>query len=363
MVEIIINARFLTQPVTGVQRYGYELVRALDLLFSEGKIDPDKYSIRLAVPPGEANRMDLKYIKTVKIGWLKGNLWEQISLPIFTRNKILFNPCNTGPIFAGRRQAATFHDASVFAFSQAYTLFFRLKYQMILTILGRVSQVLFTDSDFSKKELVQYCGIKPEKLMVVPLGHEHILAKPAETQILTQNGLKKKGYLLAVSSYSPHKNFPGFIQAVQLMKSSEMDIVIIGGTYHKVFKSIHNLPDLKVIKLGYVNDRELRALYENAACFIYPTFYEGFGLPPLEAMACGCPVIASDKASLPEVCGNGVIYCDPNNPQDIADKIQMVLMNLALQQELIDKGKIQASRFQWRKTAEQIWHSLAQTFS
>ena len=103
-----------------------------------------------------------------------------------------------------------------------------------------------------------------------------------------------------------------------------------------------------------MTDGELRALYESATCFVFPSFYEGFGLPPLEAMHCGCPVVVSDRAALPEVCGSAAVYCDPDDPADIAKQLRLVLTSPTLRSELRAAGIERARQFSWRKSAAQL---------
>jgi glycosyltransferase involved in cell wall biosynthesis len=121
-----------------------------------------------------------------------------------------------------------------------------------------------------------------------------------------------------------------------------------------VFQDACVLP-ATVKQIGYVSDQELRALYESAGCFVFPSFYEGFGLPPLEAMCCGCPVVASRAASLPEICGEAAIYFDPKSPEDIAEKIDKVMSNARLRAEMGNDGKRRATAFSWESCARVIW--------
>jgi len=130
-------------------------------------------------------------------------------------------------------------------------------------------------------------------------------------------------------------------------------VVAAGGSNSRVFSGV-DLSSESLVLAGYVTDGELRALYENAACFVFPSFYEGFGIPPLEAMHCGCPVIVSDRASLPEVCGQAALYCNPDDPIDIAAKLRRVLTSHQLQQELREAGRARAREFSWSRAAEQL---------
>lgn len=358
MIEVVVNGRFLAQKLTGVQRYAHELMRALDRLFDEGKIDPARYFIQIAVPPNTQNTPAYKWIKVIRVGNLINNLWEQITLPLFARNKILFSPCNITPVLGGTRQIITIHDASVFGYPQTYTAMFLLKYKIVLRIVSKLAKVILTDSEFSKNELIRYCKIPAAKIDVVPLGHEHILNVQVDHNVLVVNNLIKRPYLLAVGSRSAHKNIDGLLLAVDQLKDKNFDLVVAGGVYATVFNNIEFGIHQNHIVLGYVNDQELRALYENALCFIYPSWYEGFGLPPLEAMACGCPVIVSDIPALKEVCADAALYCSPEDPRDIAEKIQQILDHPVLLEKMKHQGTVQASKFRWENTATAIWDKI-----
>jgi glycosyltransferase involved in cell wall biosynthesis len=358
MIEIIINGRFLTQAITGVQRYAHELIKQLDKLLAEGRIDPQQYSILLVVPPNTRVLPIYQKIITKRIGHFNNNLWEQISLPLFARNKILFSPCNIAPVLGGKRQLITIHDASVFGFSKTYTPMFLLKYKFIQKTMGKLAKAIFTDSIFSKNELIKYCNIPAEKIEVVPLGHEHILEILADDHILEKNKLGYRPYLFTVGSQSAHKNFQSVISATNMINNRDFDVVVAGGTFSNVFQKVNSDSELCELNLGYVNDQELRALYEHAACFIYISFYEGFGLPPLEAMACGCPVIVSDIPALREVCGDAAVYCQPDNTDDITKNILEVMQNNDLMNKMKLLGIAQAQNYSWEYAILQIWDKI-----
>ena len=184
-------------------------------------------------------------------------------------------------------------------------------------------------------------------------GKEHVSAVAVDMKILREHGLVGRPFVLAVSSTSPNKNFRSVVRAVELLGDVDFEVVIAGGANPRVFsRSETSLPD-SVKHVGYVSDGELRALYENATCFVFPSFYEGFGLPPLEAMARGCPTIASGAASMPEVCGDAALYCDPGDPADIAKQIQGVMENEDLRRDLSRKGLRRAERFSWDRCARE----------
>jgi glycosyltransferase involved in cell wall biosynthesis len=150
---------------------------------------------------------------------------------------------------------------------------------------------------------------------------------------------------------SPHKNFSALIEAVKIIGEADFEIYIVGGGNTSVFKNSTIQLPTNVMLLGYVADEELKELYRNANCFIYPSLYEGFGLPPLEAMYNGCPVIVARSGALPEVCGDAAFYCDPYDPEDIAEKICLMMTNDNLRNEFREKGLSQARLYTWEKCA------------
>ena len=244
-------------------------------------------------------------------------------------------------------QAVTFHDASVFAVPNAYSWAFRFKYRLIFRKLGKTAKKVITVSEFSKQELVKYCHIDPQKIVVIPHGHEHLLRITSDESIIQQYHLEIKPYFLAVGSQSPHKNFKVILEALQYIPDAQFNLVIAGGSYEKVFQgqALQLPPNVKLV--GYVSDGQLRALYEHARAFIFPSLYEGFGLPVLEALSFGCPVISSNAASLPEVGGDVVTYFDPKNASELANILQSF-------SPLVNRQTIEerVAHFTWRKS---VW--------
>jgi glycosyltransferase involved in cell wall biosynthesis len=359
-MRIALNGRFLSQRVTGVQRHARELVLALDSLLDESPGGRD-LEISLLVPPDRQFDLELRRIDIRRVGRLSGHLWEQLELPLHARDHLLLNLANTAPAFLGR-QLLTIHDASVFAVPDAYSPAFRRWYQLLLPYLARRVRLVLTDSEFSRTELVRWLGVDPEKVRVVPCGHEHILRSQPDPRVLPRHGLGARPYVLAVSSLSRHKNLEAVFAAIRLLEPAGWDYVIAGPANPRVFGSWSADTPAPVIHLGYVTDGELRALYEHAACFVYPSRYEGFGLPPLEALACGCPVIASRAASLPEVCGDAALYVDPDDPRQLADAIRRVLCDGELSDELRRRGRERAKRWTWSRSARETIAAVREGF-
>ena len=162
------------------------------------------------------------------------------------------------------------------------------------------------------------------------------------------------------SSLSPHKNLAGVAEAATHLALQGVQTVVAGGLNSEVFSSRQRAEHPHLRLTGYITDGELRALYEQAACLVYPSFYEGFGLPPLEAMSCGCPVVASRAASLPEVCGDAAAYCDPGDPADIARTVQLVVGDESRQADMRRRGTERARHFSWARAAESMLALLAE---
>lgn len=335
MKKIVINGRFLTQQITGVQRVAHELVREMDNLIKEKNIE-----VVVLAPKNIIFENLYKNIKIKKVGFLKGQLWEQLELPFYTLKEkgILLNLCNTAPII--NTGIVDIHDISFRVNPQFFSKKFSWYYRVLIWILVRTSKKIITVSEFSKQEIIKYYKIPDEKIEVIYNSWEHILRIEQDMSILKKFNLEKKNFYLAVSSVAPNKNFKYIIELAKLYP--EKSFVIVGKKNIKVFGElgIENLKNL--VWCGYVSDEELKALYMTCKGFIYPSFYEGFGLPPLEVMGCGCKNIYVSKTScLPEIFGDSVVYLNPY-------KIEKILKNnLSLNNKVLDN-------YNWKISAKKL---------
>ena len=336
-----------------MQRYAEELLRALDGEVGRPNGAWHAASFSLLVPRDARRLPTFKHISVRQVGRLRGHAWEQLELPWHARGGLLLSLANTGPLMK-REQVATVHDASVFVFPDAYSTAFRRWYQFLLPVLGRRVRRVVTDSEFSKAELIRYARIPAEKLKVILLSGEHIRTAPAECGVLTRLGLRPRAYALAVGSQAPHKNLKVLLDSLQYLPARSFDVVVAGGQNPRIFSREGNALGPEIKQAGYVSDGELRALYENAGCFVYPSLYEGFGLPPIEAMTCGCPVVVSREASLPEVCGNAALYCDARSPASVAESVAQVMHDGVLQDHLRTLGRRRASELTWSGAARSL---------
>lgn len=344
---MFVNGRFLTQRITGVQRFAREIV----LASTEDKLWKASETT-LLTPPTNGLSDTFAHLPVRSVGRQNGTLWEQIDLSRATGDEPLINLCNTGPIFL-KRQLIVLHDAAVAATPENFTAAFRAWYQVMIRTYGRRAEKIGTVSTFSADEIAKHFGIRRDKIEIIPESGEHILREQPDYCLHEKFGLETDGYFLAVSSRASNKNFAGILAAVAKMPPRPFKFVIVGGSDARVFSG--NALDLsKTTEVGYVSDAQLRALYERAACFVYPSTYEGFGLPPLEAMTCGCPVLVAKGSSLPEVCGDAAAYCDPYDPYDIAAQLSRLLGSKSARAERREAGLARAKDWTWDKAARRL---------
>ncbi|HTV32402.1 MAG TPA: glycosyltransferase family 1 protein [Methylocella sp.] len=344
---MLINARFLTHRTTGVQRFAREIVRA-----SVENEFWDKSKTRLVAPPVDGTPDNFANVPVKRIGQHTGHLWEQLDLPRAVGDEALINLCNSGPLFLAR-QMIVLHDAAVAALPQNFTPAFRAWYQVMIRTYGRRAQKVGTVSKFSADDIVRHFGIRRDKIEIIPESGEHILRELPDHSLHKQFGLDIDSYFLAVSSLASNKNFLGVLKAVARLPRMPFKFVIVGGRNAKIFTTA-NVELTGATEVGFTSDAQLRALYESAACFVYPSFYEGFGLPPLEAMSCGCPVLVANAAALPETCGKAAVYCDPYDPDDIAKQLSRLLGSKAARDELRAAGLARAKEWTWKQAAHRL---------
>ena len=349
MKKIYINGRFLTQNITGVQRYAIEIVKALDKCLNDNKLD-DKYKVELVCPKNIRQKLDLKNIKIKKIGILNGHLWEQIELPLYVKNKFLFNFCNCAPLVK-KNQIVTIHDVAVCAVPYAYSKAFRIWYNLMYRVLTSRLKKIFTVSEFSKRELNKYFNIPLERVEVTYNGIDHMKNIKPDENIFSKFGIEKNNYILAVSSLNPSKNFRLILETAKI--SPEINFVIAGGTNSNVFEKQGFDVTSNVKFIGYVNDEELVALYKYASCFVYPSIYEGFGIPPLEAMYFNCPIILSNIEVFKEVYGDTVLYCSLNDVKVLKEKI-LLADNIKIKKVLISKYQKLKAKYKWSDILKKI---------
>lgn len=342
---ICINARFLTQKVTGVQRFAIEISKELS------KIRDDC----IFLVPSAASVVDKTLFEKLNIKEVRGkegHYWEQITLPMYLRrenNPLLLNLTNTAPCFY-KNQIVTHHDVTYKKFPQSFSFSFRVIYNLLPRFFLKNSHYIITVSEFSKEEISNIYNINKDKIQVVynAVGN-HLLECINDKKI----GSESDKFFLSVSSPAYHKNFHGLVNA--FTKSDLNCKLKIVGDLNKVFSTkMDTVDDDRVVYLGRIDDHELFTLYKNAEAFLFPSFYEGFGIPPLEAQACGCPVISSDRASMREILQDSVMYFNPYDEDSIITSIKSLMCDQELKNKLKESGYINIQRFSWEESAKKI---------
>ncbi|HAV76830.1 MAG TPA: glycosyltransferase family 1 protein [Anaerolineae bacterium] len=325
--NIVVNGRFLSRRVTGVERYGREIVQ----LF----------------------RNNYQVEKTRANG-LTGHLWEQFVLPARLRSEsVLWSAANTGPLMV-RRQALTIHDLSPLEHPEWFRKSFALWYRLFLPMLAGRVQVIFTPSEYVKQKIIKRFGVRD--VIVTPNAVATSRFHPDAVQSTYEF---PKQYIFFVGSLQPRKNLQALLSAWRVIKKEYPDLwLVIAGDVGTVFGKINFPVDERVRILGYVTDEDLPGLYSKAAMFILPSFDEGFGLPAIEAMSCGTPVVASNGGALPETIGDAGLIFDLSEPDGLANAMRECLSDNKIRLLLKEKGFARVKNFSWQNTAELVWNTL-----
>ena len=334
-LEPCVNLRTLGYRITGVQRY------LLSLL-------PHMPSELESVKPSRA------------LQGIKGHLWEQLYLPTKLQRRLLWSPGNTGPIGVSR-QVLTVHDVATLDHPEWFERKFALWYGALLPRLIRNVRAIITVSHFSKERIVRFTGVEPDRIHVVYNGVDQRF-RPADPKTIKQirtDFQLNPPYILFVGSLEPRKNLRILLEAWRLGGFDGATLAVVGASGHLFprFK-FDSIPE-GVRLLGSVEDAVLPVLYSGAAGFVYPSIYEGFGLPPLEAMACGCPVAVSDIPPHREVAGGTAMYFDPFSPEVLSRKLECLLrLDGAPRASLVERGLHRAAHYTWESAASDTWRIL-----
>jgi len=343
MSKIAVNARVLGAPTTGVQRYTRQLLEHW----------PD--DVGLVAPKS-------------RMHGAKGHLWEQAVLPRLVGRRLLFSPSNTGPI-AVRRQVLTVHDVAFLDLPETFSPQFAAWYRFLIPrLVRRVARVIAV-STFTRWRLIEHTGVDENRVVTIPNGVEDRFIPQSPEDIARVRkilGIPGGRYVLSLGSLAPRKNLHRLLRAWErILPYIPEDVwLILAGEKGdaSVFRetSFGKYPD-RVHFAGRIRDEELPALYGGALVFAFPSIYEGFGLPPLEAMAVGVPVLTGDRTALPEVVGDAGFLVDPYNVDELATGLKLLIDDEALRRELQKKGLERARHFSWEKTARMTWDVIQET--
>lgn len=377
MLKIVVDATPIDPKPSGVGFYVANLIYALDALQAD-----ENFQLGIVYQPGLKN-------------WLQRNLSFPDSLKHYSHKYVLPLPVRISDLllalswqpslsyfekYLGSPNILHGTNYSVYPCNHSlkvmniYDLTF-IKYpqyidSVVKTYTERVKRCLqwtdlvLTISESSKKDIVEYLQVEPEKIYVTPLAsryHVDDLSTKTLEQLKYQSNFNfTKPYLLFVSTIEPRKNINAIITAFNFLKEKykiEHDLILIGKkgwNYEPIFTAIENSPWKKQIyHLDYLSNELVALFYSKADVFVYPSHYEGFGLPVLEAMTLGSPVVTANTSSIPEVTGDAAILIDPNDPMELAEAILQVISDAQLRQDLINKGRERAKIFSWSRTAKE----------
>jgi len=343
-----VNGRFLTQRATGVQRYARNVIGAMNETLAERGVTAPIIAPSEAIDPG------FLAMPLVPAGTLHGHSWEQFVLPFYWRERLL-NLCNTAPAVKAD-QVVCIHDANVFVAPEAYGRSFRAFYGTLQPLLARRAARISTVSTFSARQIVRYLQVRAADIAILPNGHEHALSWNPSLSGLgasvfgASHGQPDRPFVLAVGSRARHKNLKLLLEAAPDLAAMGIDVIVAGGD-NAIFaaEALQSAPNVKAI--NYVTDHDLAYLMDRALCLTFPSWTEGFGLPILEAMARGCPVISSDRASMPEVCGDAALMAPPDDPAVWVRNVRALLKSADLRQDLVGRGRERARLFSWAESA------------
>ena len=366
--KILIDAISLLSPLTGIGRYTYEIserLRRLDndheYLYYYGYTSHKLILSRVETK----NRAETYLLGKARRILVKNPFVKKISRKIITvLSRITAPEVNLywqpnfipSPGIRTQNTIISVHDFSFLHHPQWHPkeLVEHFAMNFIKGIL-RADRII-TGSEYTKKEIVGILGYDPARIDVIYHGVNHEIFRTLDPAEQKTSAPLPERYILAVGSIEPRKNLTSLLMAYSILPldiKKRYKLVLAGpqGWNNKEIRQMIEKDMDHIVLLGYLSDQDLCVAYNLASIFIYPSFYEGFGIPPLEAMACGTPVIASNTSSIPEVCGNCALYIDPKNYEELSDKIEFLLKKDELRQILRLKGQERARLFSWEKSA------------
>ena len=382
-MRIGIDARFYGPVGKGLGRYTQEVVDNIIKITNSEDGEPFEYVIFLSPSNFDEFDIDRPGVKKVKLDCQWYGWKEQLLMPVYIWKEkldLMHFPHFNVPVFTPVKFVVTIHDLilthfpTVRATTKSHLLYYfkNFAYRLVIfSALKRAKRVI-TVSEFTKKDIVDRFGIKPEKIAVTYEGVAN-LAKGRDTLFVSKLDNREtlaqyhipQNFILYVGNAYPHKNLEILLRVFGRLHSEfpELRLVLVGKLdyfYERVREAARVLNlwqkenlNSPVIFPGYVPDAQLEIFYAEARTYVFPSLYEGFGLPPLEAMSKGCPVVSSDRASLPEILGTAALYFNPEDEADMAVKIKEVLIDPELRAGLIEKGIAQSKKYNWWECARE----------
>lgn len=350
MRELVVNARFLSQPITGVQRFAIEVSR--ELLKSE-------IPVRFLCPKNSIHHEIAEEFKAEKCGTLSGTAWEQIDLPRMLKKQkkpLLLNLANTGPL-AYRNQALVLHDLAFLVHPEWFSKKFVFWYRFLIPNLLQKAKIIFTVSEFSKNEITRFWPGIEGRVFVAGNGLPGLNAGDEAATNLPENP-----YILCVSGNNRRKNGESVMEAMNLLNEPGLRLLMLGrrNENFRTPSRIGNAPSMspKIEFLEDVSDTQLASLYQHAEALVYPSSYEGFGLPPLEALSYNCPSILTDIPVFKEIYEGAALFIPDAKPEHIAKGIEQIRHESGLKETIISRGKDVVERHSFKKVCERMIQRL-----
>ena len=365
-MKIMIDARSVDTKQSGVGNYVTHLIEGLRVVDRRNQYALMVTSKQLANLPDNLRAFEIFTVPFSNESHLLGDPWEFFLLPRLLRknNVDLFH----GPAFMappsqrGFQSVATIHDLVAFHHPQTIPTKYAFYMRFLIKLMVRKAGGIITDTEFIRREIINAFHIDKERVYAVPIAvsdlFRPVMDKERIQRVKERYGIKKH-YFLHVGNIEPRKNLSSLFQACERIwekLQSDYNLVVVGKRgwlYRGIFDILRKSGISRdVIFTGYVQEEDIPVLYSGADFFVFPSVYEGFGLPILEAMKCGTPVITSHVSSMPEVAGDAALYVNPDSLEDIAEKILELAYNEPLKKVMRERGFIQASKFSWEKTAK-----------
>lgn len=347
-----INGDFVMLRPTGVARYAREVTLALDTLIAEEH--PLAHDLSLTVIcPRDPKDLPLK-ASAVKIvqEFNKPRMpqfWVQMQLPRHVKQGGLVSLCNLAPVRV-KRHIVCIHDLHTYVMPESYGRGFRLAHKVILPRLGRRAHAITTISEHSRDHLLQYRVAPAEKIVIAYNGADHALRWNPDKSKLE---LGHRAFVLCLGQTQAYKNVGLILKIAERLDAIGLDVYIAGDVREEELPLPEGGLPRNVRLLGRVSDDDLAMLLINALCFLFPSRIEGFGMPAVEAMVLGCPVVASAAPCLPEICGDGALYASPDDPDGWVDAVRRLSVDESFRRKLGEAGRKRALRYTWRSIAEQ----------
>ena len=376
-LNVVLSTDCIKYPLTGIGRYAFELAQQLQqreeqiaLTFLHGTKAQDSLAIASeSAQTVQSLKRKLQKSKTIsEIYRLTYPLMKSVAMRKFKEH--IFNSPNYYLPPRVQHCVATFHDLSVFHWPQFHPAGRVHLMQKELRNTVRRASMLITDSTYTKNELMTFFGMDESKIVVAPLACNQQFHQRTEQQVksvLDEYGLKWRGYFLYTGTIEPRKNILTLLRAYDRLSVSEkknFPLVISGykgWENEELFKLFHKGQSEGWIKyLGFVPGKNLPVLFSAAISFVFPSIYEGFGLPVLEAMTSGTPVICSNATSLPEVVGDAALQHEPEDVEMLTNYLKMMMEDASKRQLMINSGLVQAQQFSWSLCADKTIEAYQQ---